>query len=50
METERARRELGWRPRHTAMEAVAELIEGLGRYEGLPTPPLEGRLIERSAV
>lgn len=50
METERARRELGWRPRHTAMEAVAGLIEGRGRYEGLPTPPLEGRLIERSAV
>ncbi|HET8978366.1 MAG TPA: NAD-dependent epimerase/dehydratase family protein [Solirubrobacteraceae bacterium] len=29
MSTERARRELGWEPRHTAIEALHELAEGL---------------------
>jgi UDP-glucose 4-epimerase len=41
MSTERAVRVLGWHPRHTAMQAVAELLEGLARSEGLDTPPLD---------
>jgi UDP-glucose 4-epimerase len=31
MSSERAGRELGWRPEETAIEAVAELLEGIGR-------------------
>lgn len=40
MDTTRAREELGWTPRHTAGEALLELIEGMRRGEGLDTPPL----------
>ncbi|HZE04758.1 MAG TPA: hypothetical protein VE127_06020, partial [Solirubrobacteraceae bacterium] len=29
MSTERARRELGWEPRHTALDALGELADGL---------------------
>jgi nucleoside-diphosphate-sugar epimerase len=29
MSTERARRELGWEPRHTSVEAVTELVHGM---------------------
>jgi hypothetical protein len=38
--TGRARKELGWRPRYSSAQALAELIEGMGRREGMPTPPL----------
>ena len=41
MDVERARRELGWRPLRTAMEAVADLIDGLKHSDGLETPPLD---------
>lgn len=41
MSAERARRELGWEPRFSAIEAVEELMEGLRRGRGGPTPPLE---------
>jgi UDP-glucose 4-epimerase len=40
MDITRAHRDLGWWPRHTAMEAVSDLIEGLRASEGLDTPPL----------
>lgn len=51
MSSERARNELGWRPGHTATEALGELIEGLREGRGFPTPPLRpssaiGRLKE----
>jgi UDP-glucose 4-epimerase len=38
---QRARNELGWEPRHTAGEALLELLEGLHDGAGLPTPPLD---------
>jgi UDP-glucose 4-epimerase len=41
MSTERAKRELGWEPRRTADEALLELLDGLRRGKGLPTPPLD---------
>lgn len=41
MDTRRAREQLGWQPRHGADEALRELLDGLRRSEGFPTPPLE---------
>jgi UDP-glucose 4-epimerase len=43
MATGRARAELGWEPRHTSEQAVAELLVGLRQGEGMPTPPLDPR-------
>ena len=40
MSSARARRELGWHPRHSSTRALLELVEGMGRREGLSTPPL----------
>jgi len=40
MSTERAREALGWSPRHTSIEAVEELLEGLKEGSEFPTPPL----------
>jgi nucleoside-diphosphate-sugar epimerase len=41
MDTTRAREELGWTPRHTAGEALLELIDAMRRGEGLDTAPLQ---------
>jgi UDP-glucose 4-epimerase len=51
MSTERANRELGWEPRSTAVDALRELLAGMGKGAGKSTPPLEpsgpgGRLEE----
>jgi UDP-glucose 4-epimerase len=43
MSTERARRELGWRPRVDALDALAELLDGMARGAGAPAPPLRPR-------
>ncbi|MEU8247701.1 NAD-dependent epimerase/dehydratase family protein [Nonomuraea sp. NPDC048916] len=43
MNVGRARDVLGWTPRHTAGEAVRELVEGLHDGAGLDTPPLARR-------
>ncbi|MBB2913683.1 nucleoside-diphosphate-sugar epimerase [Streptosporangium becharense] len=43
MDTGRARAELGWEPRHTAVEAMRELFEGLRNVDGMDTPPLAPR-------
>lgn len=40
MDITRAREELGWTPRHTSGEALLELLDGLSRSDGEPTPPL----------
>jgi UDP-glucose 4-epimerase len=40
MDTRRARDELGWNPRHSSIDALLELLEGLRRRTGMPTPPL----------
>jgi ferritin-like metal-binding protein YciE/nucleoside-diphosphate-sugar epimerase len=41
MSSARARAELGWEPRYSAIEALEELLEGLREGEGGETPPLE---------
>jgi len=43
MSSERAKRELGWEPQRTSDEALLELLEGLRKGRGLPTPPLDPR-------
>jgi UDP-glucose 4-epimerase len=43
MDSGRIRRELGWTPRHSADDALLELLEGLRECAGVPTPPLEPR-------
>ncbi len=40
MDTTRARKELGWTPRHDAGAALRELLAGLHEGAGFPTPPL----------
>jgi nucleoside-diphosphate-sugar epimerase len=40
MDTTRARKELGWEPRHSASDSLLELLDGLRRSAGLDTPPL----------
>lgn len=40
MDTSRARRELGWQPRRTSVEALIELLDGLRDGADFPTPPL----------
>ncbi|MDQ8703993.1 NAD-dependent epimerase/dehydratase family protein [Streptomyces sp. LHD-70] len=42
MDCGRARDRLGWRPRHTAIETVEELLHGLRHGAGGPTSPLAG--------
>jgi UDP-glucose 4-epimerase len=41
MDTTRARTELGWQPRHTAGDALLELLDGLAAGAGGPTPPMD---------
>ncbi|WKX68933.1 NAD-dependent epimerase/dehydratase family protein [Streptomyces sp. XD-27] len=43
MDTGRAAEVLGWHPRYSAREALAELLTGLREGAGAPTPPLRGR-------
>jgi UDP-glucose 4-epimerase len=43
LDTRRARTELGWEPRRTATEALAELLEGMRAPAGMDTPPLAPR-------
>ncbi|HEX2111886.1 MAG TPA: NAD-dependent epimerase/dehydratase family protein [Gaiellaceae bacterium] len=40
MDTKRAREELGWEPRHTAVEALLDLLAGIREGAGAETPPL----------
>jgi UDP-glucose 4-epimerase len=41
MSSQRARAELGWEQRHSATEALEELLEGMREGQGGGTPPLE---------
>jgi ferritin-like metal-binding protein YciE/nucleoside-diphosphate-sugar epimerase len=41
MSSGRAREELGWEPRHSGVDALEELLEGLREGHGAKTPPLE---------
>lgn len=41
MSSDRARKELGWEPRYSSVEALEELLEGMRKGHGDKTPPLE---------
>jgi nucleoside-diphosphate-sugar epimerase len=41
MDIRRAREELGWSATRTSTETLAELLEGMRRGDGAPTPPLD---------
>ncbi|HSK49762.1 MAG TPA: DUF892 family protein, partial [Solirubrobacterales bacterium] len=41
MSSDRARSQLGWEPRHSSLEALEELLEGMREGHGERTPPLE---------
>jgi nucleoside-diphosphate-sugar epimerase len=41
LDSSRIRRELGWSPRHTGVEALREMLNGLAEGAGGPTPPLQ---------
>jgi UDP-glucose 4-epimerase len=43
MDSSRARSELGWAPRHTATEALSEVLGGVRAQSGMPTPVLRPR-------
>jgi UDP-glucose 4-epimerase len=43
MDCARARDVLGWRPRHSSVEALRELLEGICDGAGIDTPPLAPR-------
>jgi nucleoside-diphosphate-sugar epimerase len=43
MDTRRAREELGWEPRHSSLDALREVMEGLREAAGMDTPPLAPR-------
>lgn len=40
MDTTRAEHQLGWAPRHTGVETLREMLQGLGDRAGMDTPPL----------
>jgi UDP-glucose 4-epimerase len=40
LDSSRARRELGWEPRRSAVEAFRELLDGMRERAGVETPPL----------
>ncbi len=48
MDTGRIRAELGWSPRHSALDALREMLDGLRESAGLPTPPLQARAAGRA--
>ena len=41
MSSQRARTELGWEPRHSGIDALEELLEGMRHGHGERTPPLQ---------
>ncbi|GHB01813.1 NAD-dependent epimerase/dehydratase family protein [Streptomyces chryseus] len=43
LDASRARRELGWEPRLTSVEAIGEFLEGVRKGSGEQTAPLAGR-------
>lgn len=43
MDSTRARTELGWSPRHSAVHAIEEFLAGLREAAGMDTPPLDSK-------
>ena len=40
LDSTRAREALGWQPRHTALEAVSQAVQGMAERAGSDLPPL----------
>jgi UDP-glucose 4-epimerase len=40
LDSRRARKELGWTPQHSGLDALRDLLEGMRNAAGLETPPL----------
>ncbi len=43
MDTGRARRELGWTPKHSAIDALRELLSGMAAGQGIDSPVMKPR-------
>jgi nucleoside-diphosphate-sugar epimerase len=43
LDTTRARTELGWSPRHSAADALLELLDGMAHGAGGSTPPMDAQ-------
>ncbi|MBW3573594.1 MAG: NAD-dependent epimerase/dehydratase family protein [Actinobacteria bacterium] len=41
MDSTRARTQLGWSPRYSALDAIGEMLEGMREGAGMSTPPLD---------
>ena len=50
MSTDRARAELGWEPRWSAVEALADLVDGMARGSGTSSPVLRPRSRARRSL
>jgi UDP-glucose 4-epimerase len=50
MNTGRAREELGWQPRYSALDAIGEFLEGLRAGTGMDTTPLSPATSRRGRV
>lgn len=47
MSSDRARTELGWRPRFSAVDSLVDLLLGMRSGSGLPTAPLEPKYVPK---
>ena len=50
LDTDHARRRLGWTPRHSARDALLELVDGMRRGSSAATPPLSASTRESSQI
>jgi nucleoside-diphosphate-sugar epimerase len=48
MDTDRARRELGWEAQYSALDALMEVFEGLHDRAGMRSPPLAAEALQRA--
>lgn len=50
LDTDRVRGELGWEPRWTAVEALADLVDGMAHGSGTASPPMRPRRRARRSL
>ena len=49
LDTTRARTELGWKPEHSSVDAIKDVMAGMREGAGLETPPLRGDTMRKRA-